>query len=141
MSSEERILDVRPVAPRDRFETIMGAYNRLDAGQELELIVDHDPKCMYYTLLADYGAEAFGFAGPDIDAELIVLSARLLKRVGVTDLTLQLNSLGTAAARAGYRDALHQYFSARVDAAHPRQQASVGAAAARRSACAPGPSR
>ena len=54
-------LDVRSVEPKDRFEKIMGAYHRLEAGQTLELLVDHDPKCMYYTLLADYGADAFGF--------------------------------------------------------------------------------
>ena len=54
-------LDVRAVEPRYRFETIMTAYGSLAAGEVLQLVVDHDPKCMYYTLLADYGAESFGF--------------------------------------------------------------------------------
>ncbi len=55
------LLDVRPVEPKDRFERIMGAYERLGADQTLELTVDHDPKCMYYTLRATRGDDAFGF--------------------------------------------------------------------------------
>jgi len=54
-------LDVRPVEPKDRFERIMGAYERLGPDQILELTVDHDPKCMYYTLRATRGDDAFGF--------------------------------------------------------------------------------
>ncbi|MGH7507234.1 MAG: DUF2249 domain-containing protein [Longimicrobiales bacterium] len=54
-------LDVRPVQPKDRFERIMGAYERLASNETLELIVDHDPKCMYYTLLATNGQAAFTF--------------------------------------------------------------------------------
>jgi histidyl-tRNA synthetase len=61
-------------------------------------------------------AEAFGFEGPDIDAELILLSARLLRRLGLTRLTLSLNSLGTAAARAAYRERLAAYFGAHEQA-------------------------
>ncbi|MFP5356596.1 MAG: DUF2249 domain-containing protein [Gemmatimonadota bacterium] len=67
--SETRHLDVRPVEPKDRFERIMGAYEGLADGQALELTVDHDPKCMYYTLRATRGDEAFTFdyleAGPE----------------------------------------------------------------------------
>lgn len=54
-------LDVREVEPRHRFETIMGAYHRLGAGDAMALTVDHDPECMYYTLLAEQGADAFSF--------------------------------------------------------------------------------
>jgi len=57
-------------------------------------------------------AEAFGFEGPDIDAEIILLSARLLRRLGLTRIKLLLNSLGTPAVRAAYRDQLSAYFSA-----------------------------
>jgi uncharacterized protein (DUF2249 family) len=61
-------LDVRPVPPKDRFDTIMGAYEALEPGGELELAVDHDPTCMYYTLKATRGDAAFEFeyieAGP-----------------------------------------------------------------------------
>jgi len=54
-------LDVRGVEPKNRFECIMGAYERLLELESLELTVDHDPKCMYYTLRATQGDEAFSF--------------------------------------------------------------------------------
>lgn len=54
-------LDVRDVEPKDRFDTIMGAYDALPVGDTLDLIVDHDPTCMYYTLQATRGAETFTF--------------------------------------------------------------------------------
>lgn len=54
-------LDVRGVEPKDRFECIMGAYERLAELESLELTVDHDPKCMYYTLRASRGDDAFRF--------------------------------------------------------------------------------
>jgi histidyl-tRNA synthetase len=63
--------------------------------------------------------EAFGYPGPDIDAELIMLSARLLRAVGVERLELNLNSLGTPESRRVYRDKLRDYFGAqkaRLDA-------------------------
>lgn len=55
------VLDVRPVEPKDRYEQIMTAYEGLSNGETLELTVDHDPKCMYYTLKATRGDEAFSF--------------------------------------------------------------------------------
>ncbi len=60
-------------------------------------------------------AEAFGFAGPDIDAEMILLSARILRRLGLTDVKLLVNSLGTPESRAGYRERLAAYFGAHAD--------------------------
>jgi histidyl-tRNA synthetase len=60
-------------------------------------------------------AEAFGFEGPDIDAEIILLSARILRRLGLTDVKLLVNSLGTQEARAAYRDQLAAYFGAHAD--------------------------
>lgn len=57
-------------------------------------------------------AEAFGYEGPDIDAELILLTARLWKLLGITRVRLELNSLGTPEARKNYRDALQAYFTA-----------------------------
>jgi uncharacterized protein (DUF2249 family) len=63
-------LDVRPTEPRDRFQTIMGAYQALPPGGTMELVVDHDPRCMYYTLEATEGKEAFRFDylenGPEV---------------------------------------------------------------------------
>ena len=56
------VLDVRDALPRDRFPLIMGAYEALAAGEALHLTVDHDPECMYFTLLGTRGPEAFSFA-------------------------------------------------------------------------------
>ena len=50
-----------------------------------------------------FDVEAIGFAGPDIDAELIALSARVFDRLGVDGITLELNSLGGSRCRAAYR--------------------------------------
>jgi len=56
------------------------------------------------------GAEAFGVATPDMDAELILLTARLWARLGIADsVELQLNSIGNLAARQAYRAALVTY--------------------------------
>ena len=57
-----------------------------------------------------FDVEAIGFAGPDIDAELIALAARTFARLGVDGITLELNSLGGARCRAAYRDRLREYF-------------------------------
>lgn len=54
-------LDVRRIEPKHRFDLIMGAYEALGAGETLELTVDHDPTCMYYTLLATRGVASFDF--------------------------------------------------------------------------------
>jgi histidyl-tRNA synthetase len=55
-------------------------------------------------------AEALGYEGPDVDAELILMSARLWRRLGLTGVTLNLNSLGTPESRAVYRERLVEYF-------------------------------
>lgn len=58
------------------------------------------------------GAECFGFAGPDIDAELIILTARLWRELGLAEnIELQLNSLGSNAARQRYRELLVDYLN------------------------------
>jgi histidyl-tRNA synthetase len=74
------------------------------------------PQAGRYRQFHQIDAEAFGFAGPDIDAEMILLSARLLRRLGLTRLKLLLNSLGTPAARSAYRDQLTAYFGAHESA-------------------------
>jgi histidyl-tRNA synthetase len=70
------------------------------------------PQAGRYRQFHQIDAEAFGFEGPDVDAELILLSARLLRRLGLTRIRLLLNSLGTPEVRAIYRDQLTAYFSA-----------------------------
>ncbi len=63
-----------------------------------------------YRQFHQIGVETFGLNGPDIDAELILLSVRLWRELGILDhLTLELNTLGSAAARADYRQALTAY--------------------------------
>ena len=59
--------------------------------------------------------EAFGLATPDIDAELMLMSARLWKRLGLTQVALQINSLGTPESRAAYREKLVAYFEPHRD--------------------------
>ena len=54
--------------------------------------------------------EALGYPGPDVDAELIMMSARLWRRLGLTGLSLKLNSLGTSESRKGFRADLVAYF-------------------------------
>ena len=57
------------------------------------------------------GLEAFGLPGPDIDAELILLCARIWKVLELDNIMLQINTLGSAAARTRYRELLIEYFS------------------------------
>jgi len=54
--------------------------------------------------------EALGYAGPDIDAEMILMSARLWRRLGIGRIRLEINSLGTPASRRHYREVLVEYF-------------------------------
>jgi histidyl-tRNA synthetase len=57
------------------------------------------------------GVEAFGFAGPDIDAEQILMCARIWKTLNLSDISLEINSLGTSESRANYRKILVDYLS------------------------------
>ena len=57
-----------------------------------------------------FSVEAVGFAGPDIDIELIALTARLWKQLGITRVRLLLNSLGSSASRQHYKELLLAYF-------------------------------
>ncbi|MDP9992218.1 histidyl-tRNA synthetase [Variovorax boronicumulans] len=61
------------------------------------------------------GAEALGFSGPDVDAELILLANALWKRIGLTDVRLELNSLGQPAERAQHRAQLIAHFEQHAD--------------------------
>ncbi|HCS65727.1 MAG TPA: histidine--tRNA ligase [Cellvibrio sp.] len=65
-----------------------------------------------YRQFHQIGVETFGIQGPDIDAEVLVLSARILRELGVAEhLQLQINSLGSSDARAAYKSALVAYLS------------------------------
>jgi len=65
------------------------------------------PQAGRYRQFHQIGVEAFGMQGPDIDAEIILMTARLWRELGLLDsVTLELNSLGDAEDRARYREAL-----------------------------------
>jgi len=66
-----------------------------------------------YRQFHQFGAEAFGWDGPDVDAELIIMSSQLWALLGIERITLELNSIGSPAARAEYRERLVGYFGER----------------------------
>ncbi|WP_031432987.1 histidine--tRNA ligase [Methylomarinum vadi] len=69
-----------------------------------------------YRQFYQLGVETYGMAGPDVDAEIILLSDRLWRRLGIRgNVELQLNSLGTIEERAAYRDKLIDYFKRHLD--------------------------
>ncbi|HSH54942.1 MAG TPA: histidine--tRNA ligase [Methylotenera sp.] len=61
------------------------------------------------------GVEAFGFDTPEVDAEQIVLLARLWRELGIQDVALQINSIGDAHERLAYRNTLIAYFEQHAD--------------------------
>lgn len=62
-----------------------------------------------YRQFHQFGAETFGIAGADIEAELILLAARFWKRLGLEDIDLQINSLGSSECRQRFRQVLVAY--------------------------------
>ena len=69
-----------------------------------------------YRQFHQLSVEALGFSDPEIDAELIVISARLWEALGIKNATLELNSLGTLEARTNYKHKLVDYFTSHRDA-------------------------
>ena len=70
-----------------------------------------------YRQFHQIGAEVFGLQGPDIDAELIMMTARWWKALGIAEhVHLELNSIGSLEARANYRNALVAFLEQHVDA-------------------------
>ena len=67
-----------------------------------------------YRQFHQFGCEALGFAGPDVDVELLALTARLWKKLGI-EAKLELNSLGAGDERARHREALVAYFKDNYD--------------------------
>jgi histidyl-tRNA synthetase len=68
-----------------------------------------------YRQFHQVGVESFGIAGPDIDAEMILMGARLWNDLGLDGIELQINSLGQPAERAQHRAALITYFEAQAE--------------------------
>ena len=63
-----------------------------------------------YRQFHQVGVEALGYVGPDIDAEHIVMCARLWRALGIGDVALELNTLGDSASRGRFRERLVKYF-------------------------------
>jgi len=68
-----------------------------------------------YRQFHQFDVEALGFAGPDVDAELIIISNRIWKALGIDSAELELNSLGTPESRTRYRAVLTDYFQQHSD--------------------------
>tara|TARA_Y100000389_G_scaffold204945_1_gene261106 strand:+ start:12331 stop:13602 length:1272 start_codon:yes stop_codon:yes gene_type:complete len=64
-----------------------------------------------YRQFHQFDVEVLGHEGPDVDAELIIMSARIWQKLGISRLKLEINSLGIPEARASYRKALMKYFT------------------------------
>jgi len=64
-----------------------------------------------YRQFHQFDVEAMGYDGPDVDAELIIMCARLWEKLGLGRLSLEINTLGTPDSRAKYRQELVKYFS------------------------------
>jgi len=71
------------------------------------------PQAGRYRQFHQIDCEAFGHPGPDIDVEVIQVSARLWRKLGLRDIRLSVNSLGTPESRRRYRALLVEYFTAR----------------------------
>lgn len=68
-----------------------------------------------YRQFHQIGVETFGIEGPDIDAELILMTARFWKRLGLSNVHLELNTLGSNEARLAYREILVEYLTQHHD--------------------------
>jgi len=92
----------RGAAPRLWYTGAMFRYERPQKGR--------------YRQFHQFGVETFGVATPEMDAELILMSARLWKLLGLSDkVQLELNTLGEAESRGRYRDALVAYLTVHFD--------------------------
>jgi histidyl-tRNA synthetase len=69
------------------------------------------PQAGRYRQFHQFDVEAMGYEGPDVDAELIIMCARMWQRLGIDRIRLEINSLGMTESRAGYRKALIEYFN------------------------------
>lgn len=69
-----------------------------------------------YRQFHQVGVESLGYAGPDMDAEHIIMTARLWKRLGLPDIALQINTLGSSADRARHRTRLVHYLEQHIEA-------------------------
>jgi len=84
------------------------------------------PQAGRYRQFNQIDVEALGFAGPDIDIEMIAMTARLWRQLGISRVQLKLNSLGTPDARRAYREHLVAYFTQHAAALDADSQRRLG---------------
>jgi histidyl-tRNA synthetase len=107
-------LTLRPEATAGMVRAVIS--NRMLRGQRHKLwcvgpmFRYETPQAGRYRQFHQVDLEAVGYAGPDVDAELIALTARLWRTLGIQRVRLQINSLGTSEARRAYRELLVTYF-------------------------------
>ncbi len=68
-----------------------------------------------YRQFHQFGVEAFGVTGAELDVELMLMAARLWRALGITEVSLQINTLGSAEARAAHRSVLIEYLQSHAD--------------------------
>ncbi len=113
-------LTLRPEATAGMVRAVIS--NGLLRGARLKLwcqgpMFRHEkPQKGRYRQFNQVDVEAIGFAGPDVDIELLALTSRLWKLLGITRVKLQINSLGTPESRKAYRELLQAYFRANIGA-------------------------
>lgn len=122
-SFEDRLngdpLTLRPEATAGVVRAVVEHSMLYDGGKRLYYIgpmFRHErPQRGRYRQFDQIGAEALGFAGPEVDAELILLAVDLWRDIGLADVRLELNSLGQPAERLLHRQALIAYFEQHLD--------------------------
>ena len=88
-------------------------YNQIQRLWYMGPMFRHErPQKGRYRQFNQLGVEAYGLTGADIDAEIILMTARFWQKLELDNLELQINSLGSAEARAVYREKLVNYFLA-----------------------------
>jgi len=91
-------------------------YERPQRVYALGPVFRHEkPQRGRYRQFHQIDVEALGMAGPDIDAEMIIMLARLWKTLGLADIRLELNSLGQADERRAHREALVRHLEQHID--------------------------
>lgn len=107
-------LTIRPEGTAGVVRAIVENNLLYDGGKRLfyigQMFRHERPQRGRYRQFHQVGVEAMGFAGPELDAEVILLAAQLWKELGIDDVRLELNSLGQPDERKAHREALIAYF-------------------------------
>lgn len=112
-------LTLRPEATAGVVRAVVEHSLLYDGGKRLyymgPMFRHERPQRGRYRQFDQIGAEALGFSGPEVDAELILLAVALWKELGITDVCLELNSLGQPDERANHRQALIAHFELHIE--------------------------